>query len=92
MADPKSAGNDPVFYMHHCNVDRLWDVWQQANPDVAYTYVGSQSDPDGSRRAATVDDELSMSIDTVQAFYGTHPVKDMFKVSDWCYSYSVCFI
>jgi tyrosinase len=21
--------NDPAFFMHHCNVDRIWDVWQQ---------------------------------------------------------------
>jgi tyrosinase len=18
---------DPIFFMHHCNIDRLWDVW-----------------------------------------------------------------
>ena len=23
---------DPVFWMHHCNVDRLWAIWQEANP------------------------------------------------------------
>lgn len=23
---------DPVFWMHHCNVDRLWALWQAANP------------------------------------------------------------
>ncbi len=21
--------NDPAFFMHHCNVDRIWDVWQK---------------------------------------------------------------
>ena len=30
---------DPLFWIHHCNVDRLWEVWRQqpgrANPDVA---------------------------------------------------------
>ena len=27
------AGNDPVFYMHHTNIDRLWQCWmnQKAN-------------------------------------------------------------
>jgi tyrosinase len=28
-----SSPNDPVFFLHHCNLDRLWAVWQQENPD-----------------------------------------------------------
>nr|A0A142I737.1 RecName: Full=Tyrosinase-like protein phomQ1'; AltName: Full=Phomopsin biosynthesis cluster protein Q1' [Diaporthe leptostromiformis]AMR44289.1 tyrosinase [Diaporthe leptostromiformis] len=27
-----SAPNDPVFYLHHANVDRLWWLWQQRDP------------------------------------------------------------
>jgi hypothetical protein len=27
MASP----NDPVFFLHHANVDRLWESWQQVN-------------------------------------------------------------
>lgn len=23
-----TAGLDPVFWMHHCNIDRLWEVWR----------------------------------------------------------------
>jgi polyphenol oxidase len=28
MGTFSSAGRDPVFYSHHTNVDRLWDVWR----------------------------------------------------------------
>ena len=28
-----SAAHDPVFYSHHSNVDRLWDVWRSHLPD-----------------------------------------------------------
>jgi tyrosinase len=27
MSDPDYAGLDPVFWVHHCNIDRLWAAW-----------------------------------------------------------------
>ncbi len=32
---PGTSPNDPVFFFHHCNIDRLWAVWQQKNPTAA---------------------------------------------------------
>jgi hypothetical protein len=29
MGDPDTAGRDPIFYLHHANIDRLWVVWRQ---------------------------------------------------------------
>jgi tyrosinase len=31
MSDPDTAGLDPIFWLHHSNIDRLWEVWRQ-NP------------------------------------------------------------
>ncbi|MEO1129286.1 MAG: tyrosinase family protein [Planctomycetota bacterium] len=31
-----TSPNDPVFFLHHCNVDRLWAAWQQMHPGEAY--------------------------------------------------------
>jgi hypothetical protein len=28
MGDVPVAGNDPIFYLHHANIDRLWACWQ----------------------------------------------------------------
>ena len=27
MANPQTAARDPIFWLHHANIDRLWDVW-----------------------------------------------------------------
>ncbi|HEX9643164.1 MAG TPA: tyrosinase family protein [Acidimicrobiia bacterium] len=32
MGSVPRAGFDPIFYLHHSNVDRLWWNWQQAHP------------------------------------------------------------
>lgn len=31
MSDFPTAGLDPLFYAHHGNIDRLWEVWRNAN-------------------------------------------------------------
>jgi tyrosinase len=27
MADPDAAAADPIFWVHHANIDRLWSIW-----------------------------------------------------------------
>lgn len=37
MRDPEAAAQDPIFWLHHANIDRIWAVWNEregkANPD-----------------------------------------------------------
>lgn len=28
MSNPLTAALDPIFWLHHCNIDRLWEVWR----------------------------------------------------------------
>jgi tyrosinase len=30
IGDPITAGVDPLFWLHHCNIDRLWQAWMGA--------------------------------------------------------------
>jgi tyrosinase len=34
MGDPAVAGFDPIFFLHHANVDRLLSLWSALNPGV----------------------------------------------------------
>ena len=32
MADPRTAALDPIFWLHHANIDRLWASWNAGPP------------------------------------------------------------
>jgi tyrosinase len=32
MSDPQWAAYDPIFWAHHCMVDRAWRIWQHHHP------------------------------------------------------------
>lgn len=33
MGAPDTAALDPIFWLHHANIDRLWAQWQLSHPD-----------------------------------------------------------
>lgn len=33
MANPNHAALDPIFWLHHANIDRLWEVWLARDPN-----------------------------------------------------------
>jgi tyrosinase len=39
---PAASPNDPVFFLNHCNVDRVWEAWMTVH---GRTYVPGQSAP-----------------------------------------------
>src|SRR5262249_58766361 len=36
---PPVVVNDRVFWRHHCQVDRLWSIWQRFSPTPAYAPI-----------------------------------------------------
>ncbi len=43
-----SSPNDPVFWLHHCMVDRQWARWQRQHPD-QLSYLAAGQGPVGHR-------------------------------------------
>jgi tyrosinase len=36
MNDLQRAPNDPIFWLHHANIDRCWTLWRRRNPFEVY--------------------------------------------------------
>ena len=61
MGDPAVAAFDPIFWLHHCQVDRVLALWQAAFPG---TYVSSGPDMSGSTLRLTFADERNFCSST----------------------------
>ncbi|KAJ6783330.1 hypothetical protein PWT90_02565 [Aphanocladium album] len=84
---PDLSGFDPLFMLHHANVDRLWTYWQYMKPDKAIftnSYYGQSrwASPQGT--VITTDSPL-------QPFYGTqtrmHTTRSVANINGMGYSY-----
>ena len=67
MGGFNTAGLDPLFWLHHCNIDRLWQVWRDLRPtntdptesawldDVAFDFHDGTGAPVTKTSAGAVD-------------------------------------
>ena len=44
MGNPSFAARDPVFYVHHAQIDRLWEAWRIQEPEVRDLLGGENED------------------------------------------------
>ncbi|MEV0177441.1 tyrosinase family protein [Streptomyces sp. NPDC050803] len=49
-----SSPNDPVFYLHHCNVDRIWEGWMERH---GRTYLPDMTAP-ATLKGHRIDDAI----------------------------------
>ncbi|RYP25508.1 hypothetical protein DL768_011472 [Monosporascus sp. mg162] len=57
--------NDPIFFLHHCNIDRLWWQWQMADIDVRQSEYGGNRYQNDTATNATLNDAVPMVSDFV---------------------------
>lgn len=43
MLNPISSPGDPLFYMHHTWLDKVWWEWQEANPSKRLKDIGGNN-------------------------------------------------
>ncbi|KAH7233146.1 hypothetical protein BKA59DRAFT_534979 [Fusarium tricinctum] len=79
---PSTSPNEPLFFLHHANVDRVWAKWQGRNNTRLADYSGKQL----SGEAASITDEMP-----VLRLADKQPVvKDYMDIQagPLCYTYS----
>jgi tyrosinase len=73
MGDPRTAALDPIFWLHHANIDRLWEVWWKTRGNRNPTdpnWLANQSFQfhDAAGNVATF--TASQVLDTTQLLHG----------------------
>ncbi|MBN9298847.1 MAG: tyrosinase family protein [Filimonas sp.] len=67
MANVPSAGFDPIFYLHHSNIDRIWQQWTNSpngklvtvDDLKAYPWGYTFFNPDGSEKDYTAEEVIA---------------------------------
>ncbi len=79
MADAKTAAQDPIFWLHHANIDRIWAIWNA----IGRVDPGDQEwreqrfdffDADGSRVSKACADVIDIA--TLEYTYDPPPIHE----------------
>ncbi|KAF4429629.1 Tyrosinase [Fusarium acutatum] len=85
---PNTSPNDPIFFLHHTQIDRLWSLWQEEEPKtrtMEFAGYKTQDHFDGTKPPpASLDDTLLMN-----GLADGLKVKDLMSTQSslLCYSY-----
>jgi tyrosinase len=77
MSDPNTAARDPVFWLHHANIDRIWSQWERMH--------GKQYQPvSGAKKGQNIGDTMwpynTVGIDT--------RIRDLLDITKLGYTYA----
>lgn len=70
---------DPAFWLHHCNIDRIWAEWQFAGngtPDIVKDYSGQFVGTNGGVLSGNFTANSARNLASMNVTYDTLPVLD----------------
>lgn len=99
MGENDTAGLDPIFYFHHCNIDRMFWIWQKQHNstdhlDIISGYPGTNSSDDQGPTpgyAPNTELDLNSPLNPFQKYTGeVYTSKDCINIEKQLgYTYSV---
>jgi tyrosinase len=93
MLDPRRAARDPIFWLHHANIDRLWESWlalkNTKNPDdedwLNHDQNDGNNEPLGTVRPYDFFDEFGNKVTKIRV------VKEVLTTAMLGYKYEALF-
>lgn len=87
MSDFFASPQDPAFFLHHAQLDRLWADWQDANPGLRYTYNGTSTVFNPPGVTPEVDNSTMMTFGVVGDPIAVGETADPTGMTPYCYVY-----
>jgi tyrosinase len=76
MMDPFNSPNDPLFFLHHANLDYLWAIWQKQDGSRLSDYSAQRGEDFGANT------KLSMGVIAPEK-----TAKDVIDTNQLCFKY-----
>ncbi|KAJ8105574.1 hypothetical protein OPT61_g10091 [Boeremia exigua] len=87
--DPYVSPADPVFYLHHAQIDRVWWIWQALNAKTAFGDEGISGTGTFLNAPPSANTTLDTSVNLGYAWEGVLPMRDLMSTvaGPFCYVY-----